>query len=85
MIALIDYGAGNLASVRKALAALGAQVVVPHDPAELAEAGAVIVPGVRVLPGAFGARHGLGVATALLVKYRDPGTDARVALEGVLR
>lgn len=58
MIALIDYGAGNLASVRKALAALGAQVVVPHDPAELAEAGAVIVPGV----GHFGATAALDAA-----------------------
>ncbi len=46
---------------------------------------AVIVPGVRALTGAFGVRHGLGVATALLVKYRDPGTDSRVALEGALR
>ena len=31
MIALIDYGAGNLTSVRKALTALGAEFVVPGD------------------------------------------------------
>ncbi len=45
-IALIDYGAGNLTSVKKALAAVGADVVVPRDPSELAQAAAVIVPGV---------------------------------------
>ncbi len=46
MIALIDYKAGNLTSVRKALAAIGAEVVVPESPAELASATGVIVPGV---------------------------------------
>lgn len=46
MIALIDYGAGNLTSVRKALAAVGAEVRVPRDPADLKEAAGVIVPGV---------------------------------------
>ena len=46
MIALIDYGAGNLTSVRKALAALDADVDVPRTPADLDRAQAVIVPGV---------------------------------------
>lgn len=46
---------------------------------------AVVVPGTRRLGGAFAAEHGLAVAAAVLVKYRDPGTDARVALEGALR
>jgi len=46
VIALIDYGAGNLTSVRKALAAVGAEVRVPRDPADLKEAAGVIVPGV---------------------------------------
>ena len=46
MIALIDYGAGNLTSVRKALAALGADVDTPRTPDDLARADAVIVPGV---------------------------------------
>lgn len=45
-IALIDYGAGNLTSVRKALAHLGARFETPAGPAALARAGAVIVPGV---------------------------------------
>lgn len=46
---------------------------------------AVVVPGVRSLPGAFALEHGLSVGTALIVKYRDAGTDARVALEAALR
>ena len=45
-IALIDYGAGNLTSVRKALAHLGARFETPGGPAALDGAGAVIVPGV---------------------------------------
>jgi len=46
VIALIDYGAGNLTSVRKALMAVGADVRVPRNPSELDEARGVIVPGV---------------------------------------
>ena len=46
MIALVDYGAGNLTSVRKALTAVGASFWTPAAPAELAEATGVIVPGV---------------------------------------
>jgi 2,3,4,5-tetrahydropyridine-2-carboxylate N-succinyltransferase len=46
---------------------------------------AVIVPGSRALQGGFASRHGLQIATALLVKDRDAGTDARVALEAALR
>lgn len=46
MIFLIDYGAGNLASVRKALAAAGATIAVPAHPDELLNASGIIVPGV---------------------------------------
>jgi glutamine amidotransferase len=46
VIALIDYGAGNLTSVKKALAATGAEVLVPRSPDALAPASAIIVPGV---------------------------------------
>jgi glutamine amidotransferase len=46
VIALVDYGAGNLTSVRKALAALEASFWTPADAAELESATAVIVPGV---------------------------------------
>jgi 2,3,4,5-tetrahydropyridine-2,6-dicarboxylate N-succinyltransferase len=46
---------------------------------------AVVVPGSRTLGGDFAREHGLSMAIALLVKDRDPGTSARVALEGALR
>ena len=61
MIALIDYGAGNLTSVKKALASLGADFVVPSSPAESEGASGVIVPGV----GHFSA------TTALDTPWRD--------------
>ena len=56
MIALIDYGAGNLTSVRKALHAVDADVRIPRTPADLDEAFGVIVPGV----GNFLATSALG-------------------------
>jgi len=55
VIALIDYGAGNLTSVRKALLAVGGQVCVPRTPGELAGAAGIVVPGV----GHFGATAAL--------------------------
>ena len=54
-IALIDYGAGNLTSVKKALAAVGADFFVPEEPGALAGARGVVVPGV----GHFGATRAL--------------------------
>jgi glutamine amidotransferase len=56
VIALIDYRAGNLTSVRKAFAALGAPLFTPETPADLSEAAAIVVPGV----GHFGATRALG-------------------------
>jgi len=55
VIALIDYKAGNLTSVKKALATIGAEVLVPQTPADLADAAGIIVPGV----GHFGATRAL--------------------------
>ena len=46
MIALVDYGAGNLTSVRKAFAAVQAEVYTPATPADLQRAQGVVVPGV---------------------------------------
>ena len=55
MIALIDYHAGNLTSVKKALATIGADVFVPVTPDDLADTSGIIVPGV----GHFGATRAL--------------------------
>lgn len=46
---------------------------------------AVVVPGARALAGQFAERHELSIATAILIKDRDAGTSARVALEDALR
>jgi len=58
VIALIDYKAGNLTSVRKAFSALGAELFTPVRPDELASADAIVVPGV----GHFAATKTLGPA-----------------------
>ncbi|MBN1514086.1 MAG: 2,3,4,5-tetrahydropyridine-2,6-dicarboxylate N-succinyltransferase [Phycisphaerae bacterium] len=48
-------------------------------------AGAVVVSGARTASGAFAESHGLSIAAAIIVKYRDSRTDARTALESALR
>jgi 2,3,4,5-tetrahydropyridine-2-carboxylate N-succinyltransferase len=48
-------------------------------------AGAVVVPGTRRASGEFAAEHGLALSAAIVVKYRDERTEARVALEEALR
>ena len=49
MIAIIDYGMGNLRSVQKAFEFLGFEAVITDDPAVIAAADHVVLPGV----GAF--------------------------------
>ena len=68
MIAIIDYGVGNLFSLRSSLAAIGAETVVTGDPAVIRTAEKLILPGV----GAF------GDAAALL---RQSGLDKLVCQE----
>ncbi|MBD5169469.1 MAG: imidazole glycerol phosphate synthase subunit HisH [Oscillibacter sp.] len=50
MIAIIDYGVGNLFSLKSSFAAIGAETVVTGDPAIIRDADKLILPGV----GAFG-------------------------------
>lgn len=49
MVAVVDYGAGNLRNVCKALEHVGADVRLTSDPRELTQAGKIVLPGV----GAF--------------------------------
>ena len=51
MTSIIDYGAGNIQSVKNALEALGEPAVITCDRAQILNADRVILPGV----GAFGA------------------------------
>jgi imidazole glycerol-phosphate synthase subunit HisH len=75
-IALIDYGAGNLTSVRKGFAAAGADLVSPQGPADLAEASGIVVPGV----GHFGATAALAEAWKEAILRR---VEAGVPLLGI--
>ncbi len=50
MIAIVDYGVGNLRSVEKAFEAVGASALVTNDAGAIREAGRLVLPGV----GAFG-------------------------------
>ena len=56
VIAIVDYKAGNLTSVKKAVHHLGAETVVTADPAEVQLAEKIILPGV----GHFAATKVLG-------------------------
>ena len=75
-LALIDYHAGNLTSVKKAFAALGADLFVPGSPAELRQAAALVVPGV----GHFAATRAL---TSDWVDAIRAGVDAGRPLLGI--
>jgi glutamine amidotransferase len=71
LIAVVDYGAGNLRSVTNALAKLGYQPVVTREPRDVLNAGAVIFPGV-------------GAAADTMRNLRESGLDdaiRQVALE----
>ncbi len=71
MIALIDYGAGNLTSVRKGFAAAGAELFVPAVPDALDDASAIVVPGV----GHFRATAALaGAWRHAILRALDAGT-----------
>jgi imidazole glycerol-phosphate synthase subunit HisH len=66
LIAVIDYGMGNLHSVSKAVERLGYSAVVTSDPSEIMRADGAILPGV----GAFG---------DAMVNLRDTGLDRTTA------
>ena len=68
MIAIIDYGVGNLFSLRSSLNKIGADTVVTADPAVIAKADKLILPGV----GAF---------ADAAKKLRDSGLDAVIKAE----
>jgi glutamine amidotransferase len=76
VIALIDYGAGNLTSVRKALSALGVDAHTPASAADLDRAAGIIVPGV----GHFAATKALDAAWREAILAR---VGARVPLLGI--
>ena len=50
MIAIIDYGMGNLRSVQKGFERMGHEAVVTRDPRTILDAGKVVLPGVGAFP-----------------------------------
>lgn len=65
MIAIIDYGMGNLRSVENALMQIGADGVITRQPQQLKDADALILPGVGAFPDCMKALQASGVQETL--------------------
>ena len=74
MIAIVDYGVGNLFSLNCSLAAIGAEVCVTSDPAVLERADHILLPGVGAFEDAAGKlrRSGLDQVLIRLAKQGKP-------------
>ena len=70
MIAIIDYDAGNLTSVARAISHLGFACRVTNDTAEISQAERIIFPGVGAAGAAMDSLQRLGLDTALKDAYR---------------
>jgi glutamine amidotransferase len=64
-ITIVDYGMGNLRSVAKVVARLGADVRISSDPADLRWAERLILPGVGAFPDAMRVLHELRLVDSL--------------------
>jgi glutamine amidotransferase len=67
---MVDYGAGNLRSLRAAFERAGADVAVSDDPQEVASAELVIIPGVGQAAAAMEALRERGLVDAILAAVR---------------
>ena len=74
MLAILDYGAGNQTSVRRALEPLGVPCVVTSDPATAEAAQGIIFPGVGAAGQAMQALHASGLEGVLrrVIIRREP-------------
>jgi glutamine amidotransferase len=72
VIAILDYGMGNITSARMALEHVGASVELTSDHARVRTADAVVLPGVGAFPKAMEAVRRLGL-DALVHERRDAG------------
>ena len=66
MIAIVDYGVGNLFSLASSFEAIGADVTVVSNPAELADYDKIILPGVGAFGDAAKKLRDTGMADAVL-------------------
>jgi len=99
MIAIVDYGAGNLNSVRKAFDYLGAEVVVTDQPATIAAADKIVFPGVghfsslrvldrtglgqALLRGASSGKPFLGICVGMQWLFEGSDESSEVAGAGI--
>lgn len=73
MIAIVDYGAGNLVSVKKALDCLGQECAITSDPEQVQKAAKIVLPGVgHFASTATLGKSGLQDATAGAIKRGVP-------------
>lgn len=68
MIAIIDYGVGNLFSLGSSFRAIGAEVTVTSDPATIHQADRIILPGVGAFGDAADKLRRSGMADVLLTE-----------------
>ena len=73
MIAIIDYDAGNIRSVEKALLALGEQPVVTRKKEEILAADKLILPGVGAFGDAMERLHQYGLVDVIREAVKDKG------------
>ena len=65
MVAIIDYDAGNIRSVEKAIRYLGKEAVVTSDPEKILAADRVILPGVGAFGDAMKRLHAMGLVEVI--------------------
>lgn len=73
MVAIIDYDAGNIRSVEKAVRYLGKEAVVTSEPEEILAADRVILPGVGAFEDAMKRLHAMGLVEVIR-QAADRGT-----------
>lgn len=70
MLAIVDYGSGNLRSVQKAFERLGCPAVVTDDPQRVAEADRLVLPGVGAFGDAMRELTGRGLVAPIVAHIR---------------
>lgn len=65
MIAIVDYGMGNLGSIQNMLKRIGAQATITKDPAKIGAADKIILPGVGAFDSAMENLNKLGLTPVL--------------------
>lgn len=88
MVAVVDYGMGNLRSMSKALEHVGAEVVVTSRAADLRDAERIVLPGVGAFGEAIGNLRATGLVEALeveVLQHRKPFLGVCVGMQLLAR